>query len=272
MSPPCSVSLKMKTPLPVSLWSMYIHTHKPPSEHSNQTVCGGAWWSPMVDTRSEEVTFNNLQTVTSLMSGVIIKLSITDQMINNCSCVLFSPSDSCELTININTVNRRIKLSDNNRKVTHVEEDQSYPDHPDRFDPWPQLLCSTGLTGRCYWEVECRGRVFISLSYRGIRRKGNSKDCEFGRNDQSWSLNCSAVGYSVCHNDRETSISSSSSSSSSVSNRVAVYVDCPAGSLSFYRVSSNKLIHLHTFNTTFTEPLYPGFGVWFNPGSSVSLC
>ncbi|XP_023252229.1 NACHT, LRR and PYD domains-containing protein 9-like, partial [Seriola lalandi dorsalis] len=178
---------------------------------------------------------------------------------------------SCELTINTNTVNRQIKLSDNNREVKVVEEDQPYPDHPDRFDQRPQLLCSTGLTGRCYWEVECRGWVDISVSYRGISRKGNSNDSVFGRNDQSWSLHCSDGGYSVCHNDIKTYISSSSSSSS-VSNRVAVYVDCPAGSLSFYRVSSNKLIHLHTFNTTFTEPLYPGFKFRFSPGSSVSLC
>ncbi|XP_077942499.1 NLR family CARD domain-containing protein 3-like isoform X5 [Gasterosteus aculeatus] len=56
---------------------------------------------------------------------------------------------SCELTIDTNTVNRRLKLSDNNRKVTHVMEDQSYPDHPDTFDFRPQLLCRTGLTGRC---------------------------------------------------------------------------------------------------------------------------
>ncbi|TKS66009.1 Stonustoxin subunit alpha [Collichthys lucidus] len=178
---------------------------------------------------------------------------------------------SCELTVDTNTVNRIIKLSDNNRKMTYVEEeDQSYPDHPDRFDYWPQLLCRTGLTGRCYWEVEWRGRVYISVSYRRIRRKGG-RDCWFGWNDHSWSLICSDDdGYSVRHNNRETSISSSSSSSSSVSNRVAVYVDCPAGSLSFYRVSSDTLIHLHTFNTTFTQPLYPGFG--FGSGSSVSLC
>ncbi|XP_050925097.1 NACHT, LRR and PYD domains-containing protein 3-like isoform X1 [Lates calcarifer] len=171
---------------------------------------------------------------------------------------------SCRLTIDTNTVNRFLKLSDNNRKVTHVKEDQSYPDHPDRFDLWPQLLCRTGLTGRCYWEVKWRGVVFISVSYRGIRRKGDS-DCLFGLNDQSWTLRCSDDGFSVWHNKRETSISSSS-----VSNRVAVYVNCPAGSLSFYRVSSDSLIHLHTFNTTFTQPLYPGFRVW--PGSSVSLC
>uniref|UniRef100_A0A3Q3FF84 NACHT domain-containing protein n=1 Tax=Labrus bergylta TaxID=56723 RepID=A0A3Q3FF84_9LABR len=187
---------------------------------------------------------------------------------------------ACELELDTNTVNRKLKLSDNNRKVTCVEELQSYPDHPDRFDNWcSQLLCRTGLTGRCYWEVEWRGDVDVSVSYRGIRRRGDSDECSFGFNDQSWNLICSDRGYSVYHKNIRTEISSSSSSSSSfsssssssVSNRVAVYVDCPACSLSFYRVSSDTLIHLHTFNTTFTEPLYPGFGFW-SRGSSVSLC
>uniref|UniRef100_A0A665SUW6 B30.2/SPRY domain-containing protein n=1 Tax=Echeneis naucrates TaxID=173247 RepID=A0A665SUW6_ECHNA len=169
----------------------------------------------------------------------------------------------CELELDTNTIHRNLKLSDNNRKVTPVEEYQSYPDHPDRFDFCPQLLCRNGLTGRCYWEVEWSGLVYISVSYRGIRRKGHSADCVFGKNDQSWSLICSDGGYSVWHNNREKSLSSSF-----VSHRVAVYVDCPAGSLSFYRVSSDSLIHLHTFNTTFTEPLYPGFRIW---SGSVSL-
>ncbi|XP_023193999.1 NACHT, LRR and PYD domains-containing protein 3-like [Xiphophorus maculatus] len=173
---------------------------------------------------------------------------------------------SCQLTIDTNTVSRKLKLSEDNRKVTRVEELQSYPDHPDRFD-LPQLLCRTGLTGRCYWEVEWRGRVYISVTYRRIRRKGYSRDCWFGWNDHSWSLNCSDGGYSVWHNNIGTRLSSSS-----VSNRVAVYVDCPAGILSFYRVSSDSLILLHTFNTTFTEPLIPGFGFWPSSGSSVFLC
>ncbi|KAL4009274.1 hypothetical protein ACER0C_003126 [Sarotherodon galilaeus] len=176
------------------------------------------------------------------------------------------PTYSCQLTIDTNTVHTNLQLSDNNKKVTHVEEVQSYPDHPDRFDVRPQLLCRNGLTGRCYWEVEWRGKIEISLSYRRIRRKGNGTECVFGLNDQSWSLYCSDNGpYSIWHKKIKKSISSSS-----VSNRVAVYVDCPAGTLSFYRVSSDTLIHLHTFNTTFTEPLYPGFRVC--PGSSVSLC
>ncbi|KAK2841800.1 hypothetical protein Q5P01_012000 [Channa striata] len=154
----------------------------------------------------------------------------------------------CQLTIDTNTVNRKLRLSDNNRKVTCVDEDQSYPDHQDRFDCY-QLLCSNGLTGRCYWEVERERRVSISVSYRGINRKGESRDCRFGWNDL---------------------VEGGLFPFPSVSNRLAVYVDCPAGTLSFYSVSSDKLIHLHTFNTTFTESLYPGFGFWSD--SSVSLC
>nr|XP_024656545.1 NLR family CARD domain-containing protein 3-like [Maylandia zebra] len=176
---------------------------------------------------------------------------------------------SCQLTIDTNTVHTKLQLSDNNRKVTYMKEVQSYPDHPDRFDR-PQLLCGNGLTGRCYWEVEWRGSVWISVSYRSIERKGYGEDCLFGFNDHSWRLYCAGDGpRSVCHN--KTSSPISSSSSSSVSNRAAVYVDCPAGTLSFYRVSSDTLIHLHTFNTTFTQTLYPGFRLW-SRGASVSLC
>ncbi|XP_035770333.1 NACHT, LRR and PYD domains-containing protein 5-like [Neolamprologus brichardi] len=174
---------------------------------------------------------------------------------------------SCQLTIDTNTVHPNLKLSDNNRKVTRVDEVQSYPDHPDRFDVCYQLLYTNGLTGRCYWEVEWRRRVEIAVSYRGIERKGDGDDCVFGENDKSWSLRCSDNGsHSVWHNSSKVS-----SAAFSVSNRVAVYVDCPAGTLSFYRVSSDTLIHIHTFNTTFTEPLYPGF--WFrSSGASVCLC
>ncbi|XP_054471805.1 NLR family CARD domain-containing protein 3-like [Anoplopoma fimbria] len=179
----------------------------------------------------------------------------------------------CELEVDTNTMSRNLKLYDDKRKVTWVSEKQSYPDHPDRFvDLCHQLLCRTGLTGRCYWEVKWRGQVHIAVCYREILTRGpNGVGYVFGEDRQSWSLWCYDGGYSVKHRNRETHItSSSSSSSSSSSGRVAVYVDCPAGSLSFYRVSSDTLIHIHTFNTTFTKPLYPGFRCKVF-GSSVSL-
>ncbi|XP_066518258.1 stonustoxin subunit beta-like [Hoplias malabaricus] len=175
---------------------------------------------------------------------------------------------TCELTLDPNTVNTRLSLSEGNRKVKWVKEEQLYPDHPERFSHQRQVLCRESLTGRCYWETEWSGRdVYISVAYKSIRRKGDS-DCVFGWNKKSWSLICSNNSYFVLHNENSTVLPPPPSSS----NRVGVYVDCPAGTLSFYSVSTDThtLTHLHTLTTTFTEPLCAGFRLY--SGSSVSLC
>ncbi|KAI4872774.1 hypothetical protein NFI96_007737, partial [Prochilodus magdalenae] len=80
---------------------------------------------------------------------------------------------SCELTLDPNTVSRCLSLCEENRKVVWVREEQSYPDHPERFDDWyhQQVLCRENLTGRCYWEAEWSGGVDIAVTYKGIRRK-----------------------------------------------------------------------------------------------------
>ncbi|XP_078142183.1 uncharacterized protein LOC139918300 [Centroberyx gerrardi] len=176
---------------------------------------------------------------------------------------------ACDLTLDPNTAHRNLFLSEDNRKVTAVREEQPYPDHPDRFDCREQVLCRNGLTGRCYWEVEWEGLVDIAVTYRGIRRRGEGADCMLGGNDKSWSLDCTYNSYTAWYNNK-----SDIRISSSDSNRVAVYLDWPAGTLSFYTVSSDALIHLHTFHSTFTEPLYPAFGFGFVTGfgSSASLC
>ncbi|XP_048854599.1 protein NLRC3-like isoform X2 [Brienomyrus brachyistius] len=170
---------------------------------------------------------------------------------------------SCQLTLDPNTANRFLSLSGGNRKVTGGAE-QPYPDHPERFDSWNQVLCRESLTGRCYWEAEWDGvAVLIGVTYKGIGRKGWS-DCWLGYNDKSWSLSCDTDSYSVCHNNKQTLIPIEPSGSC----RVGVYLDWGAGVLSFYRVSSDGLTPLHRFTSSFTESLCPGFGV-FN--SSVSL-
>ncbi|KAM9392783.1 NACHT, LRR and PYD domains-containing protein 3-like [Pholidichthys leucotaenia] len=181
---------------------------------------------------------------------------------------------ACELELLLNTANQLLKLSHRNRKVTS-SVCQPYPDHPERFSSWTQVLCRNALTGRCYWEVEWTGLVDISVSYRGIRRKGCGTESKFGGNNQSWTLSCFLNRYAVCHDNKWKE----RHFPSSVSNRIAVYVDCPAGILSFYSVSSDTLIHLYTFNAMFTEPLYAGFGCdsrlgmnLLNIESTVSLC
>ncbi|KAM3849614.1 stonustoxin subunit beta-like [Diretmus argenteus] len=174
-------------------------------------------------------------------------------------CVLFCSSDLYEIKLDLNTAHRRLSLSENNRKVTLLREDQPRPYNPlpERFISMFQVLCRDGLTGQCYFEAEWEGEVGIGMTYRGIGRRGEGDDSRIGGNHESWSLDCyGGSKYAVYHNNIRTKKHISSFSSS---NRVGVYLDWPAGTLSFYRVSSDSLIHLHTFTSTFTEPLYPGF-------------
>ncbi|XP_072535225.1 uncharacterized protein [Salminus brasiliensis] len=182
---------------------------------------------------------------------------------------------ACYLTLDPNTAHRRLFLSEGNRKVESVREDQPYPEHPDRFKHWEQVLSVESLTGRCYWEAEWSGsEADIAVSYRGIGRK-DGIDCLLGRNKRSWSLNCSYkrhsgfdLSYCVIHNDLGLIVRAPPPPGSC---RVGVYLDWPAGTLSFYSVSPNThtLTHLHTFSSTFTEPLYAGFQLY--PDSSVSV-
>ncbi|XP_058603754.1 tripartite motif-containing protein 16-like [Onychostoma macrolepis] len=172
---------------------------------------------------------------------------------------------SHQLTLDLNTVNKYLRLSERNRVVTYTDTDQPYPHHPDRFDVYHQVLCRDSVCGRCYWELEWSGNnVYVSVSYKRISRKGGGDECLFGYNDQSWSLFCSPSRCSFSHNNIQTVLSVES-----VSSRIGVFVDHGARTLSFYSVSDTMSL-IHTVQTTFTQPLYPGFGVGYQ--SSVKLC
>ncbi|XP_044186436.1 neoverrucotoxin subunit beta-like [Thunnus albacares] len=173
---------------------------------------------------------------------------------------------ACELTLDPNTAHKMFLLSQDNKQMTVATKEQPYPDHPERFENRRQVLCTNGLTGRCYWEVEWRGPAFVGVTYRGICRKGREDGSLLGWNDKSWCLACNKS--TAWHNGKGTVASTTSFHGP---NRVAVYLDWPAGTLSFYRVSSDTLIHLHTFQSTFTEPLYPAFRVW-GTSSFALLC
>ncbi|XP_059381267.1 E3 ubiquitin/ISG15 ligase TRIM25-like [Carassius carassius] len=171
---------------------------------------------------------------------------------------------SHQLTLDLNTVNKHLRLSENNRVITNTNTVQSYPDHPDRFDETWQVLCRESVCGRCYWELEWSGgQVCISVSYKSISRKGGGDECWFGSNDQSWSLYCYSSSYLFRHNNIHKVLPVKS-----VSSRIGVFVDHSAGALSFYSVSDTMNL-IHTVQTIFTQTLYPGFRVWLG---SVKLC
>ncbi|XP_051272938.1 stonustoxin subunit beta-like isoform X2 [Dicentrarchus labrax] len=171
---------------------------------------------------------------------------------------------ACDLTLDPDTAHNSLTLSDGNKKVTHGAV-QSYPDLPHRFDYYPEVLCREGLTGRCYWEVEWSTGysedVAVGVTYIRLGRKGKGDDCWIGGNPMSWALghrwsppdptlyadiNCSQLNFPV---------------PATGCTRLGVYLDWPAGTLSYYNASSDTLSHIHTIRTKFSEPVYPAFKI-----------
>ncbi|XP_051790750.1 tripartite motif-containing protein 16-like isoform X1 [Erpetoichthys calabaricus] len=172
---------------------------------------------------------------------------------------------SCQLTLDPDTVNEHLSISDGNRKVMGKDRTSHYPDHPDRFDSVPQVLCREDLSRtRCYWEVERSGNpIVIGVAYKSLSRRGGNSECIIGGNNKSWCLFCSDSSPSVCHQTEMTEVAGP------LCSRIGIYVDRCAGTLSFYNVS-NTMTLLHSFTTSFTEPLHAGF--WANQDTSLTIC
>ncbi|XP_030015360.1 tripartite motif-containing protein 16-like protein isoform X2 [Sphaeramia orbicularis] len=163
---------------------------------------------------------------------------------------------SRQITLDPNTVNEHLSLSEENKRGTHMSQKQNYPDHPDRFSYWCQVLSRESLTGRCYWEVEWRGEyVMVAVAYKDMKRKGDSDECLFGRNDKSWALFTHSDSPFFRHNRVRSSVPGP------LSSRIGVYLDHTAGILSFYSVSETMTL-IHRVQTTFTKPLYAGLYIY----------
>ncbi|XP_078029561.1 tripartite motif-containing protein 16-like [Epinephelus lanceolatus] len=116
---------------------------------------------------------------------------------------------SRHITLDPNTAHTWLLLSEGNRKVTFMRQQQSYSKHPDRFTGCCQVLSRESLTGRCYWEVEWRGGVYVAVAYKNISRAGG--ECRFGHSDKSWALRC-VNSYEFYHNSVKTPVSGPRSS------------------------------------------------------------
>ncbi|XP_035250138.1 NACHT, LRR and PYD domains-containing protein 3-like [Anguilla anguilla] len=179
----------------------------------------------------------------------------------------------CEFTLDPNTANRELSLSEGNRRVTQTwGREEPYPDHPERFEFWPQVVCRESVCERCYWEAEFSvyewGRwADIAVTDKGISRKGVGSDCVFGFNEDSWSLQCfkhsdsDKLRYFVWHNNNLTHIPAPPSPYRRAGvcdddddgdddgrgvcvYRVGVCVDRLASTLSFYSVSDSDTLTL----------------------------
>ncbi|XP_015224779.1 PREDICTED: tripartite motif-containing protein 16-like [Cyprinodon variegatus] len=171
---------------------------------------------------------------------------------------------SRQITLDPKSANRFLLLSEGNRKATFVFEQQHFPSYnPALVNVCFEVLCREHLPGRCYWEVEWRGRAIrLAVSSNDIKRIGSADANLFGSNTISWALRCDQNSYTYIHNDVRFPVSGR------VSSRIGVYLDHRAGILSFYSVSGTMTL-LHRVQTTFTQPLYAGISLY--QGSSAEF-
>uniref|UniRef100_A0A3B3XN40 B30.2/SPRY domain-containing protein n=1 Tax=Poecilia mexicana TaxID=48701 RepID=A0A3B3XN40_9TELE len=167
-------------------------------------------------------------------------------------------------------------ILDGTKSVTHGDK-QSYPNNHLRFEEVYQLVFKERLTNRHYWEVELnidKGRdSSVGVCYEGIHRKGGfSEWTAIGHNPMSWSLGWrwrkdkeQQPKFYIEHdrNCTEKSVPKTGLS------RVGLYLNWPAGTLSYYIVRGDKVDHLHTFHSSFSQPVYPCLKIFndskFNP-------
>ncbi|XP_020783441.2 finTRIM family, member 86 isoform X2 [Boleophthalmus pectinirostris] len=171
-------------------------------------------------------------------------------------------------TLDPNTAYRHVQISDGGRKATLKAENMNYPERPERFQFWRQVLCSEALGGSpYYWEVEWTGtKVTVGVAYKEMERGSSDDSSRLGHNPESWSLYWSGSGFSFWHNNQEKLLGSPKAK------RLGVYLDQHTGVLAFYRVTKNQADLIHKHKTDFSGPLYPGFRFWAGIGSAITIC
>ncbi|XP_074873160.1 butyrophilin subfamily 1 member A1-like isoform X1 [Carettochelys insculpta] len=165
-----------------------------------------------------------------------------------------------DVTLDPDTANPRLALSEDRKRVRDGGTWQSLPDNPERFENYIDVLGAERLTGgRSYWEVEVGDKTGWELGVcrESVRRKW-------------WLTRTPGNGYwAVRLWDGEYSTCTSPLTPLPVSTRpgrVGIFLDYEAGEVSFYNVTDGS--HLFTFTDTFSGPLRPFFCPGLNTGGT----
>ncbi|KAF3853991.1 hypothetical protein F7725_014679 [Dissostichus mawsoni] len=164
-------------------------------------------------------------------------------------------NDSTNVSFDAETAHKFLRLTEENRKVTNTTPWQHpYPDVPDRFENWRQVLATESFyLGRHYFEVDISGEgTHLGLTYKSIDRKGNESNSCITGNNFSWCLQWNGRTFSAWHSDVETPLNVEKFT------RIGVYVDYSRGLLAFYGVDDAMTL-IHKYKAEFLEPIYPAF-------------
>ncbi|XP_078272470.1 zinc-binding protein A33-like [Rhinoraja longicauda] len=156
------------------------------------------------------------------------------------------------LTLNPDTANPWLQLSEDLCSVWMGAERQTLPESRWRFDRCAGVLAAQGFASGChYWEVEVGAKTEWDLGVvrRSCQRKGR---LERQPRDGYWRMSLrSGGGYQVV-TEPPTRLALDRRPLS-----VGVYLDHEGGQVSFYDAGS--MAHLYTFTHAFSETLYPYF-------------
>ncbi|XP_056373559.1 E3 ubiquitin/ISG15 ligase TRIM25-like [Hyla sarda] len=166
-----------------------------------------------------------------------------------------------DILLDINTAADNLRISDDLKTATGTQEKQKRPETAERFQNYYQAMSRRRFTsGRHYWDVEISrsGNWMVGMCYPSIDRRGDQSP--IGHNKKSWSLcrkwTWSNSHFLVIHDSKEIRLPDNISS-----DRFRICLDYKAGQLSFYELC-DPIRHLHTFTTTFTEPLHAALYVY----------
>ncbi|XP_072094312.1 zinc-binding protein A33-like [Mobula birostris] len=205
----------------------------------------------------------------------IQKLSVTDEalpvekfvhpyLLNTVLRGTFDAINRVSVTLDVETANLELKVSEDRKSVRRTETRWNLPDTGKRFTDWPCVLGSEGFTsGRCYWEVEVAGnRVWwLGVAAEFVQRKGRVK------------LSPETGFWVITRVDDVFGALTSPESrlpAGSIAGRVGVYLSYESGIISFYNAETKS--HLHTFTgNKFRGKLYPFFCTW-NGNQSLRIC
>ncbi|XP_047677398.1 E3 ubiquitin-protein ligase TRIM39-like isoform X2 [Tachysurus fulvidraco] len=170
-----------------------------------------------------------------------------------------------DVTLDPDTANPSLVLSDEGKQVMHGDTKQNLPDTPKRFTYYTIVLGKQGFSsGRFYYEVQVRGKTEWSLGVvrESVNRKGKIDSCK--PQTGFWAV--------ILRNGNKYKASDDPCVSLSLREKpqkVGVFVDYEEGLVSFYDVEARS--HIYSFTgQTFTEKLYPFFSPCVNDGGKNS--
>ncbi|XP_073488536.1 E3 ubiquitin-protein ligase TRIM39-like [Aquarana catesbeiana] len=170
--------------------------------------------------------------------------------------VFFNIREASDILLDVNTASNCLQISDDLKTASRSNMKKKHPETPERFQDYSQVLSSRRFSsGRHYWEVDVGESEcwMVGMCYPSIERRGEQS--HIGNNKKSWCVDRFNNQSFGTHNRKEIQLAGNL-----LSNRVRIYVDYEAGQLSFYDLC-DPIRHLHTFTTTFTEPLHAILGV-----------